>query len=605
MKEYSTVVKRLRAKMERWVESGPATGAAFSVVTTDGPLFSAGYGYRDITESAKVSERTIFQIGSTTKIFTGLAFMFAVQDGLVSLDDRLVEHWPEFTIHSRNGSDEFRKITFRHLLSHRSGLPRDPGVGGIFGCHKEYTFEDAVESLRNCWMVAPVNDRYYYSNVGMDTVAYALQKITGMKYPEWVKQKLGRPLAMSTLRYGSTEALREDNVAIGSEDGSHEIYFAASEDYGCGDVWIGNIDLAKVLNLVLNEGSYEGEAILEKDLFREITKPHFAREKGHQYGLGVDIMSGFSPTILSHGGGSLGYASTFYWIPKYGFGVCAQTNWESLSGQRNPHNLARDAREDLLKVHNVRLTRPIPESYLAEDVVASAITDSSKLAGFYAGLWNASVIVSLRDGKLYWHDRWEMTAKGNGYILPSGNAVRFNFKSKKSRTPYSLTYVNPHYPVAMLNIYRVKPVEPPSPASPIDESVSERLTGIYKARYYGSEFTFNLALVKEGQLFIQTDPGLRPAYPHEFQEGLFFLGYGEAVLFEGDELSVGNIRGVKWLNPVQDLDELAKKNIEHRLLVKWRLDQIAFYLKTLGRSNEAKEVRRIKMDLYPPKKKQT
>ncbi|MFW9909790.1 MAG: serine hydrolase domain-containing protein [Candidatus Thorarchaeota archaeon] len=603
MKEYSTVVKCLRAKMERWTESGPATGAAFSVVATDGPIFSEGYGYRNLAKSAKVDRETIFQIGSTTKIFTGLAFMLAVQDDLVALDDRLVDHWPEFTIHSRYGEAEFRKITFRHLLSHRSGLPRDPRVGGIFGCHKKYTFEEMVESLKDCWMVAPVNDRYYYSNVGMDTVAYALQKITGMKYPEWVKQKLGRPLAMSTLRYGGAEALQEDNVAIGSEDGVHEITFASSEDYGCGDVWIGNIDLAKALNLLLNEGSYEGEEILEKQLFREITRPHFAREKGHQYGLGVDIMNGFTPMILSHGGGSLGYACSLYWIPKYGFGVCVQTNWESLGGKKNPHTLATDAREDLLGVHGASLARPIPDGFLAEDVVRPAVTDPSNLVGFYAGLWNASVIVSFREGRLYWHDRWEMTAKGNGYILPSGNAVRFNFKSKKSRTPYYITYVNPRYPVAMLNMYRVKPVEPPSQLQFIDESTSEQLTGIYKAIYYGGEFTFNLALVKEGQLFIQTDYGLRPVYPHESKEGLFFLGYGETVLFEGDELSVGNVRGVKWLNPVEELDDLAKNNTNHRLLVKWRLDQVASHLKTLGRTNEAKEVLKIKKELYPPKKK--
>ena len=600
---YAKVVKRLRSKMKKWVETGPATGAAFSVVTGHSPLFSEGFGYRDVRKSSEVNEKTIFQIGSTTKIFTGLAFMFAVQDGLVTLDDKLVDFWPEFTIHSRHGDEEYRKITFRHLLSHRSGLPRDPRVGGIFGCHEKYTFEKAVESLKDCWMVAPVNDRYYYSNIGMDSVAYTLQKITGMKYPRWVKQKLGKPLKMSTLRYGSTEALKEDNVAIGSEDGVHEITFAASEDYGCGDVWIGNVDLAKVLTLVLNEGFYEGEEVLQKKLFRETTKPHFAKEKGHQYGLGVDILNGFTPKILSHGGGSLGYGCTFYWIPKYGFGVCAQTNYESLGGKKNPHNLARDAREDLLKVHGVSLARPLPNDFLNEDIDTPAIDDISQFAGFYAGLWNNSVLVSFRDDKLYWHDQWEMTSQGNGYILPSGNAVRFNYKSKKAKRPYSLTYVNPNYPVAMLNMYRVKPVEPSPHVQPIDDDSARQMTGIYKARYYGSEFTFNLALVKEGELFIQTNYGLSPAHQHRSIEGLFFLAYGESVIFENNTLSVENVPGVKWNNPVTELRQLAESNPNHGLLVKWRLSQVASHLKTLGRKNEAKEVGEIKRSLYPPKKK--
>jgi hypothetical protein len=423
-----------------------------------------------------------------------------------------------------------------------------------------------------------------------------------MKYPDWCKRKLGKPLAMTSLRYGGTEALKERNVAVGSEDGVHEISFAASEDYGCGDVWIGNTDLAKMLTLVLNEGFYNGVEVLQKHLFRELTRPHFTKEKGHQYGLGVDIMSGFTPTILSHGGGSLGYGCTFYWIPKHGFGVCAQTNWESLGGKKNPHHLARDAREDLLKLHGVSLSRPQPDDFLSEDVHSPVIDDTSTLAGFYAGLWNNSVIVSYRDDKLYWHDRFEMSRKGNGFILPSGNAVRFNFKSKKSKRPHSLTYVNPRWPAAMLNIYRVKPVEPSSAIPPIDEKSADYLTGIYKARYYGSEFTFNLALVKDGELFIQTLTGLRPASPHESREGLFFLGYGEAVVFEGNELSVENVRGVKWEDPVSELRKLAKTNPSHGLLVKWRLDQVASHLKTLRRKSDAKEVREIKRQLYPSKK---
>jgi hypothetical protein len=409
---------------------------------------------------------------------------------------------------------------------------------------------------------------------------------------------------MSTLRYGSTEALKDDNVAIGSEDGVHEISFAASEDYGCGDVWIGNVDLAKVLTLVLNEGSYEGEEVLQKKLFCEITKSHFVKEKGHHYGLGVDIMGGFTPKILSHGGGSLGYGCTFYWIPKYDFGVCVQTNFESEGGKKNPHNLARDAREDLLKVHGVSLSRPQPRDFLKEAVDTPVFDDISQLAGFYAGLWNSSVVVSFRVEKLYWHDRWEMTPQGNGFILPSGNAVRFNFKSKKSKRPYSITYVNPSYPVAMLNVYRVKPVEAAPQVQLISNDLAKQMTGIYKARYYGSEFTFNLALVKEGELHIQTNYGLRPAYPHKSKEGLFFLGYGEAVVFEGNTLSIENVRGVKWEDPVTEIRQLADTIPNHGLLVKWRLDQVASHLKTLGRKSEAKEVREIKKKLYPSKKKE-
>ena len=81
------------------------------------------------------------------------------------------------------------------------------------------------------------------------------------------------------------------------------------------------------------------------------------------------------------------------------------------------------------------------------------------------------------------------------------------------------------------------------------------------------------------------------------------MGYGETVVFEGDELSVENVRGVKWEDPVTELRHLAKTNPKHGLLVKWRIDQVASHLKTLGRKNESKEVRELKKELYPPQKK--
>ena len=602
---YEPVIKRLQRQMKNYVEKGPTPGATMSVVTSVGPLWAEGFGHRDLAKSGPVDTKTIFQIGSTTKLFTGLSFMLAVQDGLISLDDKVVDHWSQFEINSRHGLKEHEKITFRHLLSHRAGLPREPRIGGNFGNEEPYTFEEAVESIKECWMIAPVNDRYYYSNIGMDIVAYSLQLATGMSYPRWTKKKLGKPLRMTTLRYGSGEALKEDNVAIGTENGRYECEYGASEDYGCGDVWIGQDDLAKVLVLLLNEGMYNGNTVLRKDLYRQMVRPHFAKDKGFNYGLGVDIYGGYTPRILGHGGGSIGYASTFYWIPDYDFGVSVQTNREDYTGEKkNPHELGTKAREQFLKTHGVTLTRSQPKGFLEEKVEVPVTEDISKLTGFYAGLWNASVLVTYKDEKLYWHDQFELTPKGNGFILPSGNAVRFNFKSKKSRRPYCVTYVGANYPVSELNMSRVTPVEPTPNTSPLDPEKAEKITGIYKATYYGIEPTFNLAKVDEGQLYVQTDYGLRPAYPHESIEGLWFLPKGETVTYNGnDELWVENCRGVKWVDPVTELKRLVETDPKHRLLQKWILNQIEYHLKTLDRKKEAKEVRAIKKDLYGQKKK--
>ena len=137
----------------------------------------------------------------------------------------------------------------------------------------------------------------------------------------------------------------------------------------------------------------------------------------------------------------------------------------------------------------------------------------------------------------------------------------------------------------------------------ISPDLALQITGIYKATYYGKEVTFIVAKAEDGQLFVQTMTGMTPAYPHHSIEGLFFMQKGETVVLDGEDLWMENCRGIKWEDPVTELRELMKKEPKHRLLNKWPLSQLSTHLKTLGRKKEAKEVRAIKRELYPPKKK--
>ena len=97
------------------------------------------YGYTDKSKKQAVSIDTIFGLGSTSKTITAVAFLIAQQQGLVKLADPISRYYPEFTVKSRFADDETNKITFRHLLSHRSGLAgfsrrgASPGGGDLDG----------------------------------------------------------------------------------------------------------------------------------------------------------------------------------------------------------------------------------------------------------------------------------------------------------------------------------------------------------------------------------------------------------------------------------------------------------------------------------------
>jgi CubicO group peptidase (beta-lactamase class C family) len=601
VKKIERVCNRLNKSLCRIIESGPVPGATLTVVTNQGLILSEGVGYSNLSQSHEVDSTTIFNIASSSKIFTGIGFMLAVQDGLVSLDDSLVDHWPSFNVNSLFGEDEFKKITFRHLLSHRAGLPREPLVGGIYGNDK-CTFEESVESVQDCWMVAPVGNRYWYSNIGFDIVPYALQLITGMSYPSWMKKKLGDPLGLNSLTFGSDAALKNSNTALGTLDGHRLLDYEVDLGYGCGGVWICSSDMVKVLTFLLNEGEFDGSVVLDRSLFREIVRPHFAEDSGHNYGLGVDLSDVISPCIHSHHGGAFGYASTLYWLPEQGIGVSAQANMEWYPGmKKHPHEMAIGAQDKFLKAIGIERKRPLPKELLHQEYVSPNVVDNSQLTGMYVGLPNVVVQILHKNDNLYFsvmRNEEELTPEGNGFLTSRGAGIMFDFESTESRNPRCMSLVSLVHPQGIVPLMRIEKIQATPETQAISTDVIEQIVGLYKATFYGNEPTFIVAWEKDRQLYVRDEMYDPLIVPHPSIPGLFFMPHGETVIHDGKTLWVDNCRGEKWDDPLAELRMLIETNPDHRLLSKNVLTQIAQSLRILGRNTEAKEIRKLKEQLY-------
>jgi CubicO group peptidase (beta-lactamase class C family) len=93
---------------------------AIAVVQGDSVAFARGYGLRKVGAGDQVDAHTRFAIGSTTKAMTAAALAMLVDDGKLRLDDRVIDHIPEFQL-----SDPWvtREVTIRDLLLHRTGVP--------------------------------------------------------------------------------------------------------------------------------------------------------------------------------------------------------------------------------------------------------------------------------------------------------------------------------------------------------------------------------------------------------------------------------------------------------------------------------------------------
>ena len=160
------------------------------------------YGYAGLTREggARPDEKSIFEIGSITKVFTSILLAEAVREKRANFDDVIASHLPELDF---SKDSPFNKITLSELATHTSGLPRLPGDiftganGANFYAHyNDQRLVDSLISFSQKQLEQP--GEYNYSNYGMGILGYVLTQIYRQPFPDLLKDKIFDPLEMDS-----------------------------------------------------------------------------------------------------------------------------------------------------------------------------------------------------------------------------------------------------------------------------------------------------------------------------------------------------------------------------------------------------------------------
>lgn len=150
---------------------------------------------------------TEFEIGSMTKVFTGLLLAEAVARGEVRLDDPADQYMPDGATLPERG----RKITLLDLATHRSGLPRLPGnmpARDPANPYADFTTEQMLAFLKGYALSREVGSEFEYSNLGVGLLGYILSRRAGMDYEALVRARVTGPLGMGDTAIRLTPAMR-------------------------------------------------------------------------------------------------------------------------------------------------------------------------------------------------------------------------------------------------------------------------------------------------------------------------------------------------------------------------------------------------------------
>ena len=192
-------------------------GIAVGIIDGNGRRY-VSYGTFGVNDPRPVGNDTVFEIGSTTKVFTSTILADMVRRGEVSLDDPAARYLPpEAKIPERGG----KQITLLDLATHSSGLP---GMPSNFqpkdpkNPYADYTVAKLWEFLAGYQLTRDIGSKFEYSNMGAGLLGQALSRRAGMDYEALVRARITGPLRMENTRIALTPAMKA-KLAIGHDGG--------------------------------------------------------------------------------------------------------------------------------------------------------------------------------------------------------------------------------------------------------------------------------------------------------------------------------------------------------------------------------------------------
>lgn len=187
----------IRKLLRDQVEHLQSPGIVVGLIDAHGPkVLACGKTARE--GGIDVDGDTIFEIGSATKVFTGLLLTEMAQQGEVKLDDPIGKYLPPGV---KSPERKGREITLLDLALHRSGLPRLPdnfASKDPEAPYADYTFENVCAFLSGYALTRDIGALYEYSNLGAGLLGCLLARHAGTNYETLVIGRICRPLGMTS-----------------------------------------------------------------------------------------------------------------------------------------------------------------------------------------------------------------------------------------------------------------------------------------------------------------------------------------------------------------------------------------------------------------------
>jgi D-alanyl-D-alanine-carboxypeptidase/D-alanyl-D-alanine-endopeptidase len=282
------------------------------------------YGVSDKADPRPVDGKTVFEIGSMTKVFTSLVLTEMVQAGEVKLDDPVAKYLPPGTKVPERGG---KQIALVDISTQSSGLPRMPTNFAPKDPDNPYADYDEArlfQFLAGYSLPRDIGSKYEYSNLAVGLLGDALAHRAGVDYETMVKRRITEPLRMTSTTIALSPALKA-RLAKGHDSALDP---AANWDLdalaGAGALRSDADDMLTFLGAELGYVKTPLAAAMKAE-WATVRRP--TGTPGLSVALAWHISSPPNrDEIVWHNGGTGGYRTFMGFDPKSGVGVVVLTN---------------------------------------------------------------------------------------------------------------------------------------------------------------------------------------------------------------------------------------------------------------------------------------
>jgi CubicO group peptidase (beta-lactamase class C family) len=348
------VIARLDSTLKAIVDGGSIAGVSALIFEKNKEVYFNAFGYADREGNVPMDRNTLVRIYSMTKPITGTALMQLYEKGAFELDDPIAKYAPEFAnVKVFAGLDAKgkmkleppkRPITIRDITRHTAGFAREehPDLGALVkktdAMNKENTLSQMAKKLASVPLAFHPGEQWSYG-VCVDVQAYLVEKISGKRFDQYVKENILAPLGMNTTKYVPDDFTKLAAVYRKGDDAKLTRLSDEEANVFNGREWplkpggygfTSTVDdYMRFARMLVNEGKLDTTTILKEETVKlmatnhlsdSVTERMWLPSKG-RVGFGIDFAVRIAPPETAEENNGVvgeffwdGAASTLFWV---------------------------------------------------------------------------------------------------------------------------------------------------------------------------------------------------------------------------------------------------------------------------------------------------